>query len=154
MKEELESPFPRLRRQSAHPTLVVADDNSEVLEETIALLCPEFDILATATNGNDLVQAVRRLRPEVVISDLRMPVVDGLEAAGRIFRENLCRSIILLSMYRTPDIVDRAMGLGVRGYVLKTDAGEELVRAIWAVRYGRVYLSRGVRDHIPGLQGP
>jgi DNA-binding NarL/FixJ family response regulator len=132
------APRPRTR-------ILLADDRGDVLEEIRRLLAPEFDILRAVNHGGALVEAAAELRPDVVVSDLRMPVLGGIEAGAQILREGLCAAVIVLTMYDEPHLVSKALQAGIRGYVLKVDAGEELIAAVHAVLGGGQYLSRGVR---------
>ena len=86
-----------------------------------------------------------RLRPDAVVSDINMPLMDGIEAGRRILREGLCPAVIILTLHNEPQFVRCAIESGIRGYVLKFDAGEELVIAVQTVLGGGTYLSSGVR---------
>ena len=124
--------------------LLLADDHREVLEEVRGLLERQFEIVGSAGDGQALLSAVEQLRPDAVVSDIKMPLVDGIEAGRRILREGVCAAVILLTMYNDRRLVHSALESGIRGYVLKVDAGEELALAIETVAGGGTYLSRGV----------
>ena len=124
--------------------LVVADDHRDVSEEIVNLLKPEFDVLRSVENGSVLLEAASQLRPDVVISDFNMPGLNGIDAGRRILREGFCSAVILLTMYNDPQLVQIAIEAGIRGYVLKVDAGEELILAVQRVVSGEAYFSRGV----------
>jgi DNA-binding NarL/FixJ family response regulator len=126
--------------------LVLADDYAGVLDEIGQLLAAEFDVLFTVSEGTDLIRAVDKLKPDAVISDLQMPGMDGIEAGRYILRNGLCDAVIILTMYNEPHLVRKALEAGIRGYVLKVDAGDELIAAVHAVLSGDSYLSRGVLD--------
>src|SRR5690242_16628846 len=113
--------------------LVLADDKEDLLNEIRRLLEPDFDILRTVNHGAALVQVVAELRPDVVVSDVRMPVLGGIEAGSQILRDRLCSAVIMLTMYDEPHLVTKALQAGIRGYVLKVDAGEELIPAVHEV---------------------
>lgn len=127
--------------------LVLADDHPDVLEEVRRLLEFEFDVLRTVDGGAALVRAADELRPDVVISDIQMAGTGGIEAGGQILREGLCNAVIVLTMHNEPHLVGRALLAGIRGYVLKVDAGDELIPAVHAVLGGGSYLSRGVSEN-------
>jgi DNA-binding NarL/FixJ family response regulator len=116
-----------------------------VLEEIHRLLAPDFEILRTVNRGVALLEATAELLPDAVVSDLRMPDMGGIEAGERILRERLCGAVIVLTMYDEPHLVGKALRAGIRGYVLKVDAGEELIPAVHEVLEGGSYLSSGVR---------
>jgi|HubBroStandDraft_6_1064221.scaffolds.fasta_scaffold872890_2 DNA-binding NarL/FixJ family response regulator len=125
--------------------VVLADDHEDVLHEIRALLDPEFDILRSVTDGLALIEAVRESKPDVVISDVQMPGLSGIEACRRIVQNGSCSAAIILTIYNDFQLVKNALQAGIRGFVLKVDAGEELASAVHAVLDGSVYLSHGVR---------
>ena len=125
--------------------VVIADDRPDVLGEIRCLLAPEFDVAGSAPDGSALIRAVGELRPDAVISDIRMPGMNGIDAGRQILDEGLCKAVIVLTMHNEPQFVDSAMQAGIRGYVLKVEASEELIPAVRAVVDGGAYLSRGVR---------
>ena len=124
--------------------VVVADDHQEMLEELRGLLSRDFDVVAAVSEGHALLSAVLRLRPDAVVSDVSMPHLDGIEAGRRIVREGLCSAVVILTVYNERQLVQSALELGIRGYVLKTDAGEELALAVQTVLLGGAYVSSGV----------
>jgi len=138
-----EGPVARQQRSR----LVLADDHPAVLDEVRRLLEFEFDVLRTVGEGAALVRAVEELRPDVVISDIQMAGTGGIEAGGQILREGLCNAVIVLTMHNEPHLVGKALRAGIRGYVLKEDAGDELIPAVHTVLGGGSYLSRGVSEN-------
>ncbi|SPE43411.1 Response regulator containing a CheY-like receiver domain and an HTH DNA-binding domain (fragment) [Candidatus Sulfopaludibacter sp. SbA3] len=125
--------------------IVLADDHQELLQEIRQLLTPEFQVLRTVSDGLELLAAVRACKPDAVVSDIRMPGLNGLEACRQIVHEGLCGAAILLTMYDDGQLVTKAIQAGVRGYVLKIDAGGELIPALNSVLAGGTYHSSGVR---------
>ena len=115
------------------PRLVLADDHPEILDELHTLLVAEFEMAGCVTNGNELVRAVIELDPDVIITDVYMPGIDGIEASRRILQQAPEALVVMLSMHNEPALIAKALAIGVRGYVLKLDAGEELGPAIRAV---------------------
>jgi DNA-binding NarL/FixJ family response regulator len=130
------------------PRLVLADDHPRMREEIGHLLAGEFEIAGTVGDGQALLLAVARLRPDAVVSDIHMPLMDGIQAARSILREGHCSAIVILTVYNEPQLVHSALDSGIRGYVLKMDAGEELARAVHTVTRGGTYLSSGVRHSL------
>lgn len=126
--------------------LVLADDSKDVLDELRQLLEFEFDVLIAVTDGSALIQAVTERRPDAVVSDIQMPGLGGIEAGEQIVRQGLCNSVLLLTMYNEPQLVGKALQAGIRGYVLKVDASEELIPALHTVLSGGSYLSRAVSE--------
>ena len=129
----------------ARPRLVLADDRPEIIDELYTLIGNEFEITCAVSNGSELVKAVIELNPDVVITDVYMPGIDGIEASTRILKQAPKTVILMLSMHNEPSLVGRALAHGVSGYVLKLDAGEELSPAIWTVLKGGIYLSRSIQ---------
>ena len=123
--------------------VVLADDHPAVLEELHQLLSTEFQVAYSATHGLDLVDAAARIKPDAVITDIQMPFQDGVESGRQILERNLCGAIVLLTVYNDRQIRERALAAGIRGYVVKVDAGEELIRAVMTVIAGGTYVSKG-----------
>ena len=126
------------------PRIVLADDHPGMVEEIRLLLARDFDVVGSVSEGRALLSAVSQLKPDAVVSDINMPLVDGLEAGRRILRAGLCPAVIILTLYNEPELVHRALESGIRGYVLKVDAGEELALAVETVVGGGTYVSSGV----------
>jgi len=131
--------------KSSCPTrIVLADDHLDLLHEIRALLTPKFEVLEAVTDGLALLNAVRTANPDIVIADINMPRMNGIEACRRIIQQGLCGAAILLTMHKEKQLVLEALQAGIRGYVLKLDAGDELIPAVSSVLSGSRYLSRGV----------
>jgi DNA-binding NarL/FixJ family response regulator len=125
-------------------TLVLAEDSQAVADEIARLLEPEYTVLERVEDGAELVHKVGHLRPDVVVSDIDMPGLNGIEAGRRIVSSGTCTSVILLTMYNDAHLVRAAMDAGIRGFVLKCVAGDVLCQAIRGVFGGPTYLSRSV----------
>jgi DNA-binding NarL/FixJ family response regulator len=140
-----DEPKDRETREARRYRLILADDHPDVRQEIRQLLDSEFDVLRAVGDGAALVAAALELRPDVVISDIQMPQLDGIEAGSDVLGRGLCQAIVVLSMYPDRHLVQTAMEAGILAYVLKLDAGEELIPAVHAVLRGERYLSSGVR---------
>jgi DNA-binding NarL/FixJ family response regulator len=121
--------------------VLLADDHAIVAEGVAKLLGAEFDLVATVADGGALVEETRIHHPDVVVADLAMPVLNGLEALSRIRAEAAGVKVIFLTMHGDPALAAQALRAGASGYVLKHSAGEELIRAIHEVLQGRVYVT-------------
>lgn len=131
-------------------TLFLADDHAVVRDGLRFLLEAQEDIkvIGDADNGRDAVRQVTQLAPDVVILDIAMPELNGIEAAAQIHEACPSTQIIILSMHSTNEHVFRALRAGARGYLLKESAGVEVVKAIHVVHAGRRYLSQKISDQV------
>jgi DNA-binding NarL/FixJ family response regulator len=125
--------------------IMLADDHSMFRQGIKALLEHDgFDVVAEAKDGHEAVKLAQEHTPEVAVLDMNMPLLNGLHAAQEIGRLSPRTSTILLTMYEDEAYVLEALRAGVRGYVLKAQAAEDLVQAIREVAKGSVYLSPGI----------
>ena len=124
--------------------LVLADDHELMLEGLVAVLQSRFDIVARVNDGAALVEEVERSKPDVVVSDISMPQLDGLAAAGRIRRISPTTKIVLVTMKHDPAMARQALQIGASGYVLKTEAPRQLVIAIEKALEGGTYIGPGL----------
>lgn len=124
--------------------VLLADDHYDVLEETRTLLARDFEVVGAVTDGVSLIRAAEQLQPDLVVTDIRMPNLDGIEASRSLLQRQLCKAVVALSVYRDRQFVDMAFEAGVSGYVLKETAGEELVSAIRAALSGGTFVSPGI----------
>jgi DNA-binding NarL/FixJ family response regulator len=122
-------------------TLVLADDHAVVAEGLGALLREKFTLLRTVHDGRALVAAAAELNPDVVVTDISMPLLNGLDAIRQIKTARPATNIIVLTMHIEPDLAVQAFRAGALGYLLKASAGEELVEAVRQVAQGRAYLT-------------
>jgi DNA-binding NarL/FixJ family response regulator len=121
--------------------IVVADDHEEMLSLIKDILQPEFEVVATVWDGRELLQAVKNFKPDVIIADISMPDVSGIEATRRIVEEDLGARIILLSMHSDRRMVEEGISAGAKGYVSKLAAVRDLVPAVYEVIQGGFYIS-------------
>ena len=123
------------------PRLLLAEDHPETAERLCKLLRADFDVIASVEDGNALVDAAERLSPDVIVADIAMPGVDGIEAVTRIRRKNPDARIVLVTVHSEWMLVEAGLAAGAFGYVLKDTAGDELVPAVRAALSGRQYVS-------------
>jgi DNA-binding NarL/FixJ family response regulator len=121
--------------------LLIADDHVMFAQGLESLLRDEFDLLGTAENGEELVEATLRLDPDVILVDISMPVLNGFDAVRRIKASGSETRIIFLTMHDDATLLSEAFRCGASGYILKQAAGEELVNAIREVAQGNNYVS-------------
>ena len=127
-----------------HPRLVLADDHSGTAELLRGLLEPEFDVVAQVQDGFALVIAAERLSPDVIVSDISMPGLDGISAATAILRRNPGARIVFVTVHNDPILVERGMETGAMGYVVKSTAGDELVPAVRSALRGERHIPQVV----------
>jgi RNA polymerase sigma factor (sigma-70 family) len=129
-------------------TVFLADDHAVVRDGLRALLevQPDMRVIGDAANGRETVRRVARLCPDVVVLDIAMPELNGIEAAWEIHEVCPATQVIILSMYSTTEHIFRALQAGVRGYLLKESAGIEVIDAVRAVHAGQRYLSQRISD--------
>jgi DNA-binding NarL/FixJ family response regulator len=136
-------------------TILVADDHNILAEGLVSLLKDRFDVVGTVSDGAALVEAAHRLRPDVIVADLSMPGMSGLEAMARVKQQGVQSRVIILTMHSEAMIAARAIKAGASAFLLKQSAGDELVTAIDEVLQGRKYITPAViNDVIDGLQSP
>ena len=128
--------------ESRHrPRVLIADDHKLVAEACKGLLEPEFDVVAVVSNGRALLRAAAELRPDVVILDISMPELNGLDAGEQIKRMSRSAKLVYLTMSMGPEVAAEAFRRGASGYVLKHGNAEELLIAVRRVLRGESYLS-------------
>ena len=123
------------------PRLVVADDHRIVAEGLRQLLEPEFELLGIVENGRQLLEAARRLHPDVIVADISMPELNGVEALEELKRSNPDVRVVFLTMHQNPAYAKRALDAGAFGYVVKNSAVRELVSAVRSAAAGHVFVS-------------
>ena len=127
-------------------TVVLADDHT-VLRDGLRYLLEAaggIEIVSTASNGREAVEQVTLHCPDVVLMDISMPVMNGIEATKEVLA--ICKNtkVAILSMHHTSEHVQRALQAGARGYVLKDSAGSEVIAAIHALHEGKQYFSQKI----------
>lgn len=126
--------------------VLVADDHDIVRRGVCALIESHsgWQVCGEASNGREAVEQTLQLRPDVVVLDLHMPVLNGLEAARQILRRSAAQKILVLTIAHSEPMICELLRMGVRGYVLKSDAAAELVAAIEALQRGRPFFNSDI----------
>jgi len=130
--------------------ILVADDH-EVVRQGVCSLLAEHDsweLCGMAVDGRDAVQQAKQLNPDLVILDLYMPNLNGIEAARQILRDDLNKRILILTVSQSEEIVQELLRIGVTGYVLKSDAAMDLITAVEAVQNNRSFFNSKVDDMV------
>ena len=126
--------------------VILAEDHHLVRQGIRSLLekTSDIEILAEAENGQEAVKLAERLTPDVLVMDIAMPRLNGIQAADQIRSLGLTTQVVILSMYSDETLVRQALRAGVRGYLLKRSVVEELLLAVRAARSGEIYLSPAI----------
>lgn len=126
---------------AVRPRVLLADDHRLVAEGIKTLLDPEFEVVGMVEDGLKLLEAAQRLTPDVVVADITMPRLNGIDAIARLRQVDPRVRVVLLTMHPEPLYLRRALEAGAAGYVLKHSAPQELVAAIRAVLSGKTYVA-------------
>ncbi len=121
--------------------VLLADDHRMLLEGLSSLLQPLFDVVGIVSDGGELVAAAKRLDPDVIVLDISMSSLNGIDAARRLQNESCRAKLVFLTTHRDVTYAARALEAGANGFVLKHSAASELVRAIQEALEGRTYIT-------------
>jgi DNA-binding NarL/FixJ family response regulator len=130
-----------MQESEARRRVVLADDHPDVLRRVLTMLGPEFDVVATVSDGYSAVEAVHRLNPDVLLLDIAMPQMDGIHAALELKEIGCSTKIIFLSMHQEEDYVTAALQTGANGYVFKSRMRSDLILAIERACAGNTFIS-------------
>jgi len=132
----------------SRPRILMADDHRIVSEGLRSLLEPEFELVEIVEDGVQMVQAAKRLSPDVILADITMPRLNGLEALEQLRKANCRSKVIFLTMHKDATYAARALRAGASGFVLKHSASSELVMAIRESLKGRIYMTPAVAESL------
>jgi len=132
------------------PRLIVVDDHAVIRRGVQAILhaFPEWELCGEAENGQEAIKLAESIKPEIIIMDVSMPGLNGLEATRIIHNILPSTKILLLTLHSSSELVRSAFRAGARGYVLKSDAEQELVRALNVLVGDGTYVSPGIDQHL------
>lgn len=128
------------------PSVVVADDQFEVLQAVRETLQDCYHVVGLAANGRDLLELVHVLKPDLVVMDICMPSINGIEAAFRLRMDGCCAKLVCITVHEDRDFVDAAFAAGAHGYVLKSRLATDLIPAMKHALDNGFFVS-------PGMQG-
>ena len=123
------------------PRVLLADDHQTILEAEIALLSRYFEVVGTAADGAALVSEAYRLHPDVVVTDISMPILNGIDALHKLRESGSTAKFVFVTVHSEKEFVEACMEAGALGYVRKSRLKQHLVPAIKAVLAGRSYVS-------------
>jgi DNA-binding NarL/FixJ family response regulator len=124
----------------SRPQVLLADDHPAIREATTALLKPQFDVVGAVTDGATLVSEALRLRPDIIVTDITMPVLSGIDAAHQLRESAFSAKIVFLTVHSEEPFVKACMAEGASGYVLKSHMRAHLIPAIQAALLGQMYI--------------
>jgi DNA-binding NarL/FixJ family response regulator len=129
-------------------TVLLADDHAIVAEGLASLLHGEFALVGTVADGAQLVETARRLRPDLIVTDLAMPGLNGLDALRQLKADGLAARVVVLTMHADAHVAAEVLRAGASGFVVKHAAGQELIAALHAVLRGRRYVTPDLADDV------
>lgn len=121
--------------------MVVADDSPLALHQLVFLLGAEFEVVGTAENGQLALEVIRDTRPDVVVLDLEMPILNGIEVTRELRNAGPSPVVVICSVETDPEIVEAALQAGALGYVFKMSMNHDLVRAVKLAARGESFVS-------------
>ena len=130
--------------------ILVADDHEIVRRGMLSLLegDPDLEICSEATNGRDALEQVRATKPDIVILDIGMPSLNGLEATRQILKERPQTKVLILTVHESEQVIREVLDAGARGFVLKSDAARDLVAAVDALRKNKTFFTSRVAEMV------
>jgi DNA-binding NarL/FixJ family response regulator len=136
--------------------ILVADDHPVVRQGICALLKAHagWEVCGEASEGRQAVQMAKDLRPDIVILDIAMPTLNGLDATRQILNENADQKVLILTMSDSEQLIREVLGAGARGFVLKSDAAKDLVAAVQALERHRTFFTSRVQDILDSYFAP
>ncbi|HEY7697756.1 MAG TPA: response regulator transcription factor [Vicinamibacteria bacterium] len=132
----------------SRPRVLLADDHRIVAEGLKELLTPEFELLGLVEDGRALVEEAGKLRPDVIVADITMPHLNGIDALAQLKKNDPGVKVVFLTMHREVAYARRALEAGASGYVLKHSAPDELVMAIRAALNGQKYITPAMAGEV------
>ena len=123
------------------PRVLLADDNKLLVERVAELLASSFDVVGIARNGQDLISKALSLTPDVIVVDIKMPVLSGIEAVDQLRKTELTSKFVFLTIYSEDEFVQACIQQGALGYVLKSHMTDDLIPAINSAMAGKLFLS-------------
>ena len=134
-----------------HIRLVIADDHDAIRENIKAFLIkwPDINIIGEAKDGEAAVEIIKKLSPDIVLLDINMPRLNGIEATRNIIQNNPQTRIVILSAYSDKTFVKAGFKAGISGYVLKSFISDDLIPALHAVMANELFLSTQIADALP-----
>jgi DNA-binding NarL/FixJ family response regulator len=125
----------------SRPRVLLADDHAQLLQAAADLLSTHYDTVGTATNGEMLIEEALRLRPEVIVTDIAMPGMSGVEAIKRLHELDFSPRVVILTIHQEEEFMKACMAEGALGFVIKSQMKGHLIAAVESALEGRMYIS-------------
>lgn len=132
----------------SRPRVLLADDHVVVSEGLKQLLADDFELVGAVQDGRSLVAAARQLRPDVIVADITMPHLNGIDAMAQLRKDNAHVKVVFLTMHHDPAYARRALEAGASGFVVKHSAPAELVMAIQAALKGQTFITPALASEV------
>ena len=134
----------------AKARVLIADDHEVVRQGILSLvkMLNQFEVCGEAMDGRDAVQKAKELRPDIVIIDIGMPQLNGLDATRQIMRERPSTKVLVLTMHDSEQVVREVLEAGARGYLLKSDAGRDLVSALEELQLNKTFFTTKISEMV------
>ena len=129
--------------------VLLADDHPDMLDHLVKLLQRDFEVVGTVRNGRALVEAVAVTNPDLIISDVSMPILSGIEAVVQVKTTGSTAKIIFVTVHEDPDYISAALDAGVDGYIVKSRLAADLMTAIGKVLKGQCFISPSAKYKRP-----
>lgn len=129
--------------------ILLADDHALILEGFRTILAPHYEIVGAVADGVSLVEAALHFKPDLIVLDVTMPLLNGIKAAGQIRKKLPGIKLLFVTMHSSPTYLQAAFHVGATGFVLKSSAREEILDAVEKVMKGQVYITPGVVEETP-----
>lgn len=142
--QRLIEPPPAPPKTLEKPRILLADDDPALLQSVAALLAPEFDVVSCVENGQALIEAAKALNPDLIVTDISMPLLNGFHAIRRIKAERPDTRVIFLTVHTEPAFVSEARKLTALGYIIKQCIPSHLIPAIREVLQDRPFVCTSV----------
>ncbi len=134
--------------RTTHIRLLLADDHPAILRKVADLLADEYEIVGSVSDGQALVDAAAERQPDVILLDISMPLMNGIEAAEQLVQRGTRAKIVFLTVHDDPDFVRAALATGASGYILKSHIATDLIPAIREALLGHRFVTPGLTDGI------
>jgi DNA-binding NarL/FixJ family response regulator len=130
------------------PDVLLADDNKYLLERLVEILSPSFNVVGIAHDGQELVSSALRLVPDVIILDIGMPILTGIQAARQLREAGLSTKFVFLTIHREEEFLEACLDVGALGFVLKSQMKNDLIAAIHSALADKLFVSPALSTKI------